>query len=162
MRTRVLVLLLAFTIFAVPVAAKKKYVGYRHRGVVVGAKLPNGVKDLGGLLLTNDNYGVTRYSKGRRHYLWLEKITSRNDKGVPEWLVTDVLSFKSLPANRQFVFSLNAVCKVNGEERPDMIVLARVTRRGKRIKPLKAWLADTDAERFKPISTRGVKCGANR
>jgi hypothetical protein len=45
-------LLLAIPVFAV--SQKNGYIGYRHKGVVYGATLPNGVKDLGGGLLSNE------------------------------------------------------------------------------------------------------------
>ncbi len=62
-------------------AQKNKLIGYKHKGVVYGETLlPNGAKDLGGGLLSNENYGVTRFSKGKKQMLWLEKITSRDRK----------------------------------------------------------------------------------
>ena len=72
MKLRLLVLfVLTFVPLIVP-AQKKDLIGYKHKGVVYGATLPNGAKDLGGGLLANENYGVTRFSKGRKFMLWLE------------------------------------------------------------------------------------------
>jgi hypothetical protein len=71
--------ILIFIAFTLNVSAQKKeFVGYKHKGVVVGETLPNGAKDLGGGLLSNENFGVSRFSKGKKHYLWLEKITGRD------------------------------------------------------------------------------------
>jgi len=78
---------------------EREFVGYRHKGVLYGQTLPNGVKDLGGGLLSNENYGVTRFSKGKKYMLWLEKIVERNAKGEPSWEVKDVLTFPNLKKN---------------------------------------------------------------
>jgi hypothetical protein len=72
-------LLFSLTAFAAP-QKKSEFVGYRHRGVLYGETLPNGVKDLGGGLLSNDSYGVSRFQKGKKFMLWLEKITDRDRK----------------------------------------------------------------------------------
>lgn len=83
-----------------------EYIGYRHKGVIYGEKLPNGVKDLGGGLLSDERYGVTRFSKGKVFMLWLERIIDRDAKGVPNWIVKDVLVFSELKRIRSFYFLL--------------------------------------------------------
>ncbi|HYP51556.1 MAG TPA: hypothetical protein VEQ34_11500 [Pyrinomonadaceae bacterium] len=92
-----ILVLLAFLILPATLAAQKKeLIGYRHKGVVYGETLPNGARDLGGGLLSDDNYGVSRFAKGGKHMLWLEKVTSRDKKGVPSWEVRDVLVINNL------------------------------------------------------------------
>ena len=100
-----LLILLTFLALTLNISAQKKdFVGFKHKGVVVGESLSNGAKDLGGGLLSNENYGVTRYAKGKKHYLWLEKITGRDRDGVPNWIVKDVLEFDALKKNQEFLF----------------------------------------------------------
>ncbi|HLM02599.1 MAG TPA: hypothetical protein VK400_16215, partial [Pyrinomonadaceae bacterium] len=77
----------ATTLSAQQKQRKEEFIGYRHRGVVYGEILPNGARDLGGGLLSDENYGVSRFAKGKKRMLWLEKITSHDKKGVPNWEV---------------------------------------------------------------------------
>ncbi len=154
-----LFLFLTFTALALDVSAQKvDYVGFKHKGVVVGETLPNGVKDLGGGLLSNENYGVSRFSKGKKHYLWLEKITGRDGKGVPSWIVKDVLEFDSLDKNQQFLFSYSSTCTSGGKESLDTVVLVEHQPKTKKYKILKAWKANIAREKFEKISTRGIQC----
>lgn len=154
-----LLLLLTLLVFALDAAAQKReFVGYKHRGVVYGETLPNGAKDLGGGLLSNENYGVTRFSKGKKHYLWLEKITGRDRDGVPNWIVKDVLKFDALKKNQEFLFSYSSTCTTGGRENLDTIVLAESRRKTKKYKVLKAWKVNIAKEKFETLSTRGIQC----
>jgi hypothetical protein len=152
--------LLAFLIFpaATASAQKKEFVGYRHKGVVYGEALPNGARDLGGGLLSDDNYGVSRFSKGGKQMLWLEKITSRDKKGVPNWEVVDALVINNFKKNQEFLFSYRSPCTDGGAEDIDMIVLAELITPQKTYKVLQAWRADLLREKFQPLSTEGIRC----
>ena len=155
-------LLFACLALAVGVSAQKKdFVGYKHKGVVVGGTLPNGVKDLGGGLLSDENYGVSRFSKGKKHYLWLEKITGRGSDGVPHWIVKDVLEFDALKKDQEFLLSYSSTCTTGGKESIDTIVLVEHQPKSKKYKVLKAWKANVSSERFEKISTRGIQCTAD-
>ena len=154
-------IVLTFFIFSLQVLAQDKgFIGYKHKGVVYGEKLPNGLKDLGGGLLSNENYGVTRYAKDKKYYLWLEKIVSRDLQGVPNWIVRDVLEFDGLKKNQEFLFSISSTCTLNGRQNPDLIVFAEKTQRGKSYKVLKAWKANVKSEKFENLSTKGIQCRA--
>ena len=158
-----LVFLLIFFLFVLEISAQKKeYIGYKHKGVVVGETLPNGVKDLGGGLLSNENYGVTRFSKGRKHYLWLEKITGRNTDGVPSWIVKDILEFEALKKNQEFLFSYSSTCTTNGKNHLDTIVLAELEPKSSKYRILKAWKANIAREKFEKLSTKGIQCKAEK
>ena len=97
-----LFLVLTFLLLALDASAQKSkdFVGFKHTGVVYGEKLANGAKDLGGGLLSNENYGVSRFVKDEKEFLWLEKITGRDTSGVPNWIVKDVLDFDTLKKNQ--------------------------------------------------------------
>jgi len=154
-----LVLLLTFLIFVFDISAQKReFIGYKHKGVVVGETLPNGAKDLGGGLLSNENYGVTRFSKGRKHYLWFEKITGRNTEGVPSWIVKDILEFDALKKNQEFLFSYSSTCTTNEKKNLDTIVLAELVPKTKKYKVLKAWKANITREKFEKLATKGIQC----
>ena len=158
-----LLLILTFLVFASGTSAQKKdFIGYQHKGVVVGETLPNGVKDLGGGLLSDENYGVSRFSKGKKHYLWLEKITGRTRDGVPNWLVMDVLEFPTLKKNQEFLFSYSSTCTIGGAESLDTIVLAEHQPKTKKYRVLKAWKANTETEKFEKISVKGIVCKAEK
>ena len=152
-------LLLIFLIVPTIVSAQKKdLIGYRHKGVVYGATLPNGAKDLGGGLLSNENYGVSRFTKGKKFMLWLEKITERDASGVPSWEVRDVLSFDKLKKNQEFLFSYSSSCLQNDKEKLDLIVQAELLPKTKTYKIIHAWRANVKREKFEKISTKGIKC----
>ena len=158
-----LLLILTFTAFALESAAQKKeFVGYKHKGVVVGETLPNGAKDMGGGLLSDENYAVSRFSKGKKHYLWLEKITGRDGEGVPDWVVKDVLEFDPLKKNQEFLFSFSSPCTIDGAEDLEMIVLAERPRKTKKYKILKAWKANIAKEKFEKIPIKGIECIAEK
>ncbi len=146
----------ALTTFANP--SDVKYVGYRHKGVTRGEKLPNGVKDLGGGLLSDEDYGVTRFVKGKKYMLWLEKIVERNDDGVPYWEVKDVLTFNKLKKNQRFLYSYNSPCTENEAENLDLIVLAELAPKAKNYKILKAWRANVKRGKFEKASLNGIVC----
>lgn len=154
----ILIILAIATIFVFADIAGSEYVGYRHKGVRYGEKLPNGAKDLGGGLLSDEDYGVTRFVKGEKYMLWLEKIIDRDAEGVPEWEVKDVLIFKKPNKNQQFFFSYSSPCTENGEGNLDLIVLAELEPRRKTYKILQAWRADVERERFEAVSTKAVFC----
>ena len=157
MRVKLLLLLI---LIALPVLAspqKKKLIGYRHKGVLYGEKLPNGAKDLGGGLLSNQNYGVSKFTKDNKFMLWLEKITARDAKGIPSWVVKDVLIFDNLKKNQDFLVSYSSGCTQNGKENLDLVVLAELSPK-KTYKVIRAWRADVKKEKFKKISEKGIVC----
>jgi hypothetical protein len=150
-------LLFSLSIFAAP-EKKSEFVGYRHKGVLYGETLPNGVKDLGGGLLSDENYGVSRFKKGKKFMLWLEKITDRDRKGVPSWEVRDVLTFDNLKKNQEFSFSYSSTCMQSGKENLDLIVMTELSPKQKTYKVIRAWQANTKAEKFEKISEKGIVC----
>jgi len=162
MKIRLLLLLTFLTLAFGAAAQEKEFTGYKHKGVVVGETLPNGAKDLGGGLLSNEDYGVSRFSKGKKHYLWLEKITTRDSEGVPSWIVKDVLEFDDLKKNQEFLFSYSSTCTIVGTENLDTIVLVEHQPKTKKYKILKAWKANAAKERFEKLSTRGIRCKAEK
>ncbi len=150
---------LTIALFALNISGQTKdFIGYKHKGVVYNETLPNGAKDLGGGLLSNENYGVSRFLKGRKEYLWLEKIMDRDTKGVPSWIVKDVLEFDKLNKNQEFLFSYSSQCTIGGNENLDTIILAEVQPKTKKYKVLKAWKANVKRERFEKSSVKGIQC----
>lgn len=137
---------------------KGSFIGYRHKGVINGQNLPNGVKSLGGGLTSNDNYGVSRYTKGKKYMLWLEEVVARDEKGFPVWVVRNVLAFDNLKKNEDFLFSYTSPCTLNGKNNLDLIVKAEFLPKTKTYKVLDAWRIDVKREKFEKISIAGVKC----
>ncbi|MDQ3749031.1 MAG: hypothetical protein M3367_08480 [Acidobacteriota bacterium] len=158
MKLKLLLLLIFLNVPTIVSAQKKDLIGYRHKGVIYGATLPNGAKDLGGGLLSNENYGVSRFSRGKKFMLWLEKITERDARGVPSWEVRDVLTFDKLKKNQEFLFSYSSSCLQNGKEKLDLIVQADFLPKTKTYKIIHAWRANVKREKFEKISTKGIKC----
>ncbi len=137
---------------------KLNYKGYKHKGIVFGETLPNGVKDLGGGLLSNEDYGVSRFSKGKKYMLWFEKISARDAKGVPSWEVIDVLTFDPLKKNQTFLLSYSSGCQQNGKTNLDLIVMAELLPNKKSYKIVRAWRADIKNKRFEKTNTKSVIC----
>ncbi len=155
---KLLLLLLLITLPTAAVSQAKKYIGYEHKGVTYGAMLPNGAKDLGGGLLSDENYGVSRFSKDGKFMLWLEKITVRDAGGIPSWKVKDALIFSKPKSNQEFLFSHSSGCRQNGEENLDLIVQAEFLPKTKTYKIINAWRANIKNERFEKISNKGIVC----
>ena len=157
------VLLTLFTNTVLTFAAQlgNEFIGYRHSGVVRGETLPNGVRDLGGGLLSDENYGVTRFVQGKKYMLWFEKMVDRNAAGIPDWEVKDVLTFEKAK-NQEFLFSYSSPCLQNRKINFDLIVLAERLPRQKFYKVLKAWHANVRNERFEEISTEAIICKFNQ
>jgi hypothetical protein len=154
-----LILLLTLIALSLNISAQKQeFIGYKHKGVVYNKTLPNGAKDLGGGLLSNENYGVSRFLKGKKEYLWLEKITERDTEGVPNWIVKDVLEFDVLKKNQEFLFSYSSSCTIGGKENLDTVVLAEQNAKTKKYKILKAWKANIKNEKFEKLSVKGIQC----
>lgn len=136
----------------------RQFIGYRHKGGKRGEKLPNGARDLGGGLLSDENYGVSRFSNGKKFMLWLEKIIDRDEEDVPDWEVKDALVFDKLKKNQKFLLSYSSPCTDNGAENLDIIVLAETHPKHKTYKILKAWRADLEREKFESFSIEGIVC----
>lgn len=136
----------------------EQLIGYRHKGVARGEKLSNGAKDLGGGMLSNEDYGVSRFSKGNNFMLWLEKIVERDEMGVPDWEVKDVLVFETLRKNQVFLYSYSSPCTINGEDDLDLIVWAEKQPKNRAYKILKAWRASVEIEKFEEIPTNTIVC----
>jgi len=101
---------------------------------------------------------VSRFSRGKKFMLWLEKITERDARGVPSWEVRDVLSFDKLKKNQEFLFSYSSSCLQNGKEKLDLIVQADFLPKTNTYKIIHAWRANVKREKFEKISTKGIKC----
>ncbi len=158
MKAKIFLILILVAVPAIAVTKDSNYIGFKHKGAVYGETLQNGVKDLGGGLTSDENYGVSRFSKGKKIMLWLEKITGRDQKGVPNWVVKDVLSFDDLKKSQSFMFSYSSTCKRNGKENIDMIVMTELTAKTNTYKVLKAWRSNVKKERFEKISIKDIKC----
>lgn len=158
MKTKIIIAIMLISLPGFAISQKQKYIGYKHKGMVFGETLPNGVKDLGGGLLSNENYGVTRFSKGKKYMLWLEKITSRDAKGIPNWEVTDVLSFKTPKRNQEFLISYSSPCEQNGKPNLDLVVMAERSAKNRTYKVIQAWKANIKEEKFEKISTKKIVC----
>jgi len=136
----------------------EQLIGYRHKGVTRGKRLPNGAKDLGGGLLSAEDYGVSRFSMGSTFMLWFEKIIDRDETGVPDWEVKDVLIFEKLKKNQVFLFSHSSTCSIDGNEDLDMIVMAEEQTKKRAYRILKAWRANVETEKFEELAASSIAC----
>jgi len=154
------ILTIAFLVFPVFANSQKnkKYIGYKHKGVIINTTLPNGVKHLGGGLLSDERYGVSRYEKDGKLMLWFEKVTSRNREGVPNWIVKDVLNIGNLKKNEDLLYSYSSTCTQNDKVNLDLIVKAELLPNKKGYKVLQAWKANIKKEKFETAQIKGIKC----
>ena len=140
-----------------------EYIGYKHKPVLIEHRLPNGVRDIGGAMVMDENevtkYGVGRFSKGRTQMLWLEMVTAEDAQGPTEWEVKDVLTFPAFARNQELFFAAgNGACTINKKEDPVLVVLGQLISRPKGYKVLRAWRIDLRAEKFTSIPVTGIKC----
>ena len=154
-------LISGFAVSTLAVPLGDEFIGYRHKGVVRGETLPNGARDLGGGMLSDD-YGVTRFVKGKKYMLWFEKVIDRNSEGVPLWEVKDVLTFEKLKKSQEFLFSYSSPCLQNRKVNLDLIVMAERIPRRKSYKILKAWHANVKNESFVEAPIKGIVCSSGR
>jgi hypothetical protein len=152
----IIIALLVLPIFANP--QKTRYIGFKHRGVLYDEILSNGVKSVGGGLLSDDKFGVSRYAKNKKTMLWLEKIVERDAVGVPSWEAKDVLLFDNLKQNQNLLFSYGSTCKQNGKVSLDLVVKVKQAPYQKTYKVEDAWRANTKKGKFEKITTKGIKC----
>ena len=156
---KVTAIAISISLFAnVAFAQKSKYIGYKHKGAVMGETLSNGVKSVSGGLTSNEKFGISRYTKGKKYMLWLEEIVSRDDDGVPTWIVRNVLTFDNLKKNQEFHFSYNSPCTLDKKENIDLIVKTEFQPKTKTYKVLDAWKANTKTLKFDEIKTRNIQC----
>jgi len=142
-------------------AQRSEYIGYKYKPVLMDQLLPNGVKDMGGAIVSEYDaspvFGVGRFSKGTTQMLWLEKSTAEDAEGVKEWIVLDVLTFPSFGKNQSLMLG-EGECQVNNKIVKGLIVFANFLPRKKTYSVIKAWKANLKTERFVTTSTKGVKC----
>lgn len=152
------IVIFALLFFVAATAQSSKYIGYRHKGAVLGETLSNGVKSVSGGLTSNKKFGVSRYTKGGKYMLWLEEVVSRDRDGIPTWIVRNVLTFDDLKKNQEFHFSYNSTCTQNEKQNLDLIVKTEFLPRTNSYKILEAWTVNTKTLKFEKISIRGVRC----
>jgi hypothetical protein len=157
--TSIAVLVLLFSVAAF--AQKSKYIGYKHKGVIFGETLSNGVKSVSGGLTSSEKLGISRYTKGKKYMLWLEEIVGRDTSGVPTWIVRNVLTFNNLKKNQEFHFSYSSPCTLNKKENTDLVVKTEFLPKTKTYKVLEAWKANTKTLKFEKVETRSVRCKAS-
>ena len=146
-------------------AAPAQYVGYEYKGVTPDSVLPNGVKHLGGSLISDINadpvYGISQVSRGRTRMLWLEVSTGQNEKGVTGWRVLDVISFPRLAAAQHMhisPFDAAVECVRDGLPVIRLVSLGTLNSRKATFTPQRAWIADIAKKKFTPASIRGLRC----
>ena len=146
------------------VAAHGQYVGYEYKGVVPDSTLPNGVKHLGGALISDIDkdpvYGIAQVAKGRSRMLWLEVSTGQNEKGVTGWRVLDVLSFPSLRSTQHLLFASDPAveCVRSGKPIEGLVAIGTIQSRKGFFKPERVWFANIEKKKFIPASTLGLRC----
>ncbi|CAN5633612.1 hypothetical protein BH24ACI2_BH24ACI2_04830 [soil metagenome] len=153
-----------FLLSVVPIfvfAQKSEYIGYRYKPVLMDELLPNGIKDLGGGIIIENNkitsYAIGRFSKGKTQMLWLELATGENETGVTGWEVKDVLIFPNFTKNQELLFTAET-CTINGKRDEKLVVFADFLQTKKKYIVRKAWRTNLKTEKFETVSIKGVRC----
>lgn len=172
-----LLILLAFIAFNAPASAqqravtakqtadgKSQYVGYKYKGVNPDTVLPNGVKHLGGGLISDFNvepvYGISNVTRGRTQMLWLEISTGSDAGGITGWQVKDVLTLPAMSKNQSFHYPTDPAvsCQRNKQEAGNLIVFGEILSKQGRFNVRRAWLANTKNEKFEEVPAKGIQC----
>ena len=141
-----------------------KYIGLEYKGVVPDTVMPNGVKHLGGALISDHRvdpvYGISQVSKGKTRMLWLEVSTGQSEKGVTGWRVLDVLSFPALTSTQHLLIASDPAieCLRGGQPVDGLVAFGTITRRKGIYTPQRAWIADIAKKKFVPSATAGLRC----
>lgn len=145
--------------------ASAKYIGLEYQGLVPDTVMSNGVKHLGGGLISDHRvdpvYGISQVSKGKTQMLWLEVSTGQNEKGVTGWRVLDVLSYPALTRSQHLHFSPHdpsVECLRGGKPVGGLVALGTISRLKGIYTPQRAWIADIEKKKFTPASIRGLRC----
>ena len=155
---------ITFFLLLFAVGASAQYVGFEYKGVTPDSALPNGVKHLGGALISDIDkdpvYGISQVSKGRTRMLWLEVSTGQNENGVTGWRVLDVLSFPAFKRTQHLLFASDPAveCVRDGKPVGGLVAIGTIQSRQGLYKPERAWTADTKASKFLSIPIRGLRC----
>lgn len=140
---------------SIPKPGTAKYIGLRY-----GPSSPSGVRILRSELVSGANdvneNRISEVEAGGVKMIWLERLVSRDSAGLTSWEVKDVLTVPSLRKNQALVFSY---CSTGGQFDREIIAVADFQPSGRSYTRVSmAWRADRRAEKFKVISTGGVKC----
>ena len=132
-----------------------KYIGLRH-----GPSLPSGLKTIGGTLVSEvddkKEYALSEVHKGRIKMLWFDRLTHRDDSGIPYWELKDVLGLPPITKNQILVY-----CTCFLANQPDKEIVAVVTYKAEVqyfTRVHKAWRANRDTEKFEAMPVKGIKC----
>jgi hypothetical protein len=145
-------------------AASAQYVGYEYKGVTPETVLPNGVKHLGGALISDvdadPTYGISQVSKGKTEMLWLEVSTGQTETSIEGWRVLDVVSFPALTRSQHILMHSDPAveCTRGGKAVEDLVAIGTIDRRRGTFTPQRAWIADTTKKKFVPSATAGLRC----
>ena len=145
-------------------AVSAQYVGYEYKGVTPETVLPNGVKHLGGGLISDveadPTYGISQVSKGKTEMLWLEVSTGQNETGITGWRVLDVVSFPALTRSQHIHMHHDPAveCTRGGKIVEDLVAVGTINRHRGSFTPQRAWTADISKRKFIPASIRGLRC----
>ena len=131
------------------------YVGLRH-----GSKLPDGLKNLGGSLVSEagagKEYGLAEVHRGKIKMLWFERLTHRDAAGLPYWEVEDFLILPPVRKNQVLAYS---TCFSGSEPDREVIAIADYQRSAEFFTRVRrAWRANRKTGKFEEISPRGIKC----
>jgi hypothetical protein len=157
-------LAIIFLVMLSAAAASAQYVGYEYKGVTPETVLPNGVKHLGGGLISDvdadPTYGISQVSKGKTEMLWLEVSTGQNETGITGWRVLDVVSFPALMRTQHIHMHHDPAveCSRGGKIVEDLVAVGTINRSRGAYTPQRAWIADIAKKKFVPTATAGLRC----
>lgn len=140
------------------------YISFEYKGIAPETVLPNGVRHLGGALISDHRvdpvYGISQVSKGKTRMLWLEVSTGQNDKGVTGWRVLDVLMFPGFTETQHLLIAFDPAveCLRGGNPVERLVAVGRIDRRKGTYTPQRAWIAEIEKKKFTPASIRGLRC----
>lgn len=132
-----------------------KYIGRRY-----GPTQPPGIKYVGGALISEledqKEYGISQVHKGRVKVLWFERMTHRDERGVPYWELMDVLV---VPPHTRKQVVVYATCLMENRADKEIVAIADY-QPGEQYftRVRKAWRANRQTEKFEVIPTKGIKC----
>lgn len=156
-------LIITILLAAAAMGQTDQYVGFKYKPVIPGHRLPNGLEDMGGAVVSDldakPTWSISIKRKGTTRMLWLEKSTGEDSRGVNEWEVTDVLVFPRFISGQDFQFGGGpGECTYDRKSDDKLVVHTQFLSRSQTYKTIKAWRADISTGRFVPMNASLAKC----
>jgi len=127
-----------------------------------GGSLPYEYNQICGSVLCEKNsstddcrFSISHVRKGKKEMLWFEYRVSRDQNGIPTWIIIDTLT---LPSKLEYKEVLISDCSISGKDDPEIVVISNQFNTCTHNSIYKAWRANRKTKKFEAINPSGISC----